>query len=359
MNFILAMMGSTTWGISREKCNSVDLRQKGQSFFDMPVFNQGSSDYCWAFAGTQMVSALVRNTSQKNFGITKGFIALSPTVTMNNAIAGGLQCFTPCSLVQSVLQSRKGCAVEAVTFHDGKNQFHPDTGLLALRITEKNPPQDTARRQRALRELLDYKGSKNQLSFAFLYNATMAPTCLDLENRRSPFQGNAQINKLIDQAGKDPVSCTEYRAPIFQKVIESDSRFECPNINSAQVINSNDLVLRINQAFDSKVKFPVAIDYCYSFLFDGDPAPRGQLCQKKDGPPVSDHKSVLVARRFNEETQKCEYLLRNSFGNDCNQLHSNFKKGCEDEKKKFNAADVWVASELLEKVVHGVSVLSK
>src|SRR5690606_26249641 len=48
---LLQLMPFNAIEASANSCSSVDLRQPGKSMHQTPPFNQGNSDYCWAFAG--------------------------------------------------------------------------------------------------------------------------------------------------------------------------------------------------------------------------------------------------------------------------------------------------------------------
>ncbi|WP_198295935.1 hypothetical protein [Bacteriovorax sp. Seq25_V] len=57
------------------------------------------------------------------------------------------------------------------------------------------------------------------------------------------------------------------------------------------------------------------------------------------------HASSIVARKFNEKTGSCEYLLRNSWGTDCYSYDDSYK--CED-------GNIWIPGEYMTQAIYGV-----
>jgi hypothetical protein len=269
-----------------------------------PNFNQGSSDYCWAFAGTQLVTAaLIKENSKRTGKEHDQDLVLSPTVTMNQALADGLNCNTPCGLVNKISETKRGCSVNDVTFFQGVSGYHPDTGeainkrqctnpshkltisdvepvmqgvfnsvqseyltekeryqQLASQMMDKNPGSKTFFRQRSLAKLLRHKSSQNDLSYAFLYNATLAPNCIDLGNRSEPFKGSKKINRSIAALQSTNPTCDTYRTGEFQKATTEQLGTECAQISEKNILSSKGLLNKINQVFDSNSGLPVVIE---------------------------------------------------------------------------------------------------
>lgn len=78
----------------------------------------------------------------------------------------------------------------------------------------------------------------------------------------------------------------------------------------------------------------VGISYKADFLYD--------LHDRTAG----NHASSVVARKFNSETNTCEYLIRNSWGTSCNYA---------DKRIKCEEGNLWVSEEYISRSMYGVS----
>jgi aminopeptidase C len=54
---------------------------------------------------------------------------------------------------------------------------------------------------------------------------------------------------------------------------------------------------------------------------------------------LNGHASSIIGRRFNEKTNSCEYLLRNSWGKSCAGYHEDYE--CED-------GHIWMAESFFQ-----------
>jgi hypothetical protein len=74
---------------------------------------------------------------------------------------------------------------------------------------------------------------------------------------------------------------------------------------------------------------PVSVDYFYGFLNDRDSYRR----------TFSDlHTTLLMGRRFSSEEQECQYLIKNSYGEDCSEY---------DQRHQCERGYVWVTESSL------------
>lgn len=393
LSFLL--VASTASAIPEKDCTAVDLRDPGKSMQGSPQFNQSSRDYCWAFAGTQLASSVVQKRNQKNFQYPAGQMILSPTVTMNHAIAEDIKCLTPCEIVNKVFKSKKGCSYQDVTVQSQETQFHPDTGLnvysdhicdrgrsanvdqieddikdilanagsypeAAIKLIAQNPKANMAQRQKKLLYFMSKRTSQKSLIMADLYNATVAPTCMDLEKENAPFVGSRNLNQVLSTFKENQISCQSYRTQKFENSIRLEMGKECPKLRNDKIQTEADLMKKINEMMSSNLNYPVAIDYCYAFLYDGEVTEGPQICNKKNGQLTTDHKSLVIGRRFNKDKNTCEFLLRDTRGKDnCSNLHPKWKPSCEEEFRKNKTADTWIPVGILEKAVHGLSIIKE
>jgi hypothetical protein len=121
----------------------------------------------------------------------------------------------------------------------------------------------------------------------------------------------------------------------FSEQACSGTRFRhFENVKAIHHYKNNQSMNEIDQVFDSKNI--VAIEYFPSFLYHLEAKPSGL------------HTSTLVARRYNTDSQACEYLIRNSKG-----------KGCEKYDSRLECVDgqIWVPGTLLESRLISVSHL--
>ncbi|MBL6988432.1 MAG: hypothetical protein ISR65_01565 [Bacteriovoracaceae bacterium] len=95
-----------------------------------------------------------------------------------------------------------------------------------------------------------------------------------------------------------------------------------------------------------------AIDKIDQILSNGDITGIGYypyvLGEQGYGSTRSGHSSSIVARKFNDDTGVCEYLIRNSWGPDCTYYDPELK--CEE-------GQIWVPEERLEKVIFDVTYI--
>ena len=80
---------------------------------------------------------------------------------------------------------------------------------------------------------------------------------------------------------------------------------------------------------------PIYLAYHSSVLMNGINIPNSVYYNSGE----SSHASVITGRRFNPETNKCEYLIKNSYGTGCSLYARNLE--CEN-------GQIWLPEELLE-----------
>ncbi len=95
-----------------------------------------------------------------------------------------------------------------------------------------------------------------------------------------------------------------------------------------------DLISSIDQQFDRKQ--PSLIGYDTGFLFQ----------DRKFSP----HAVVVVGRRYNKELKKCEFLIRNSWGESCSGYAGKYTKASHCDK-----GNIWIAREEMHRNIHKVT----
>jgi len=219
---------------------------------------------------------------------------------------------------------------------------------------------------------------KNYEAYA-VKTATLAPACFQFKSSEETpvFKGNMP---LISGTGKNP-SCrhlsiwnsgfdkkTGVKNSCFREAVRSDLK------------DQNYLLKNINDVFDQPNTLPVGVAYCWTFLLDGADTPnmwektvggcfrKGKSLDqdKEDGGKEVDHKSVLIGRRVNPTNGRCEFLLRNSWGNECTPYpgttdnpdeFGNYYGSCQHELSTNGHADPWVDADTLLNNIISVDVL--
>lgn len=133
-----------------------------------------------------------------------------------------------------------------------------------------------------------------------------------------------QISKIYNQAGLS----------VFQKIYQlkdlncQGKRISAKGIDlrgtlksGSEVIKDLDFVLNKGQI--------VSLNYDAGFMVEG--AVNGT---------VYNHYSSVVARRYNEESRSCQYLIRNSWGENCAVYPERLRKNCD-------SGNLWVDKETL------------
>ena len=208
--------------------------------------------------------------------------------------------------------------------------------------------------------------------------AILAPACLKVEpTGKVAFQGHFKLGSPlnpVEGSGGTKIAnfkkCNEIRVfPDNKNMIKGSQliRFEPPPL----------LEKKLNEIMDLNDQ-PIGISFCWSFLLEGAAeskywtsvnastpnkfpdksedkfnfTPNG--CRFK-GVAQADHKALVIGRRLHNG--RCEYLLRNSWGNECAMYVGEYKKSCEEELRTNRYADVWVSGDLLTSSMGGYHYL--
>jgi hypothetical protein len=94
--------------------------------------------------------------------------------------------------------------------------------------------------------------------------------------------------------------------------------------------------------------YPVSVGYCSNILYKG-PSKR---VISVGGPHCGAHASLIIGRQFNTKTNRCEFLIRNSWGD----LDASSYKGYSvDGKNKYN---IWVPEKDVGRFLFDVTTLN-
>ena len=151
--------------------------------------------------------------------------------------------------------------------------------------------------------------------------------CSPLENESwreiFPEMKNEQIYKVLFKASLDSILDDMVKEGCQNKRIKM-------NDVSVKMTNFNPFAWSYLETIDEQLnkKNIVGISYSSSILFGPYDETSGS------------HASSIVGRRFNEKTNSCEYLVRNSYGEDCERYYSEYE--CEK-------GNVWVPKYQIDK----------
>nr|WP_295905428.1 C1 family peptidase [uncultured Bdellovibrio sp.] len=275
-----------------ESCTTVDLRK------DLgPVRNQDGVGWCYAFSAADMITF-------KNKG--RAYVSASDVATQyisqqqNISITSG-----------PIVTFGGGVPVEAMKIAAKKGV-----------CTEASVPSEVNR------------GSDIYEAY---YNLFRISKSLQTTGQGKEYcAGAAQAyQKFFPSSSPQEIARTIATEPPWRVVAKLQSK-NCPTRYSAG-FGENDVTAETNKTKIPQViknqfdlKKPVMISYPIKLIMKKHPTADGM------------HASVLVGRKFNAKTKKCEYLIRNSFGRSCDGYNKSLK--CE-------SGNIWVAeNDLFESV---------
>lgn len=399
---LVALVSFPTWArISHQQCSTVDLREPGESFYQVPQYDQGDSEYCWGFTGTQALTAILQRENQRREKpLPIDEVALSATAVLHEFSRSG-KCQTYCDLFNHSIYLKSGCSLKDVSVRHGSEMFQPDLNLPILNrschkissytikdfesefqsilkkalVTESSSQRGKAKsHDRVLFESLrqrkahsDPKRERNHwIGFSKLYAQgelreneavllTVAPQCYEFKNGKINLSGSPSVRRLLSSIQQKP-KCENVRIPEFNQAVQTlfqNGDNKCASPSKVKVMADQDLVKGVHQQLSGPHALPVPVDYCYTFLYEGEASGPKFPCQNRAGEPRMDHKSLIIGRRWNAEQRTCEFLLRNTLGKDCSSLHARFRPDCEKSQKSYGTSDIYIPEDLLSQVLHG------
>jgi hypothetical protein len=381
-----------------------DLRKPGQSMHGIPVLDQDGQHFCYAYSGSVQAAAWLNlNASPLLTKEERSALVLSPFAQGVAArISQTHQCTHPCDVVNYAFE-KGACSSDSVIFASDAARPLDRPDVVMENCVRWEKPGVATNYMRYIEEILEdyrkdqaksssYEAMTKEFEYFFAhtkfhhlselekkklidfalsnpkldwrtYLAVMAPRCyrFSADSKTPEFTGNIDMKKVF---GVQTDAELEKKKPVctYSNGLSSDS---CKTNQATAFLSPEEYIKQINTAFDQDKPMPVGIDYCWNFLMDGPDAPNEQqlkACKRKGQDKLEDdHKSVLIGRRVNPSTKKCEYLLRNSWGNDCNSYHGSgsesehetYYNSCQDELAKNGAADVWIEASVLAPNLHG------
>jgi hypothetical protein len=174
-------------------------------------------------------------------------------------------------------------------------------------------------------------------------------TAKDLVNDLQ-YCGVAPVEKAVSALGDVLRSTADEASEYFDRFLhrtctKQRTRFKAdcqniypPNISSAistinQHFDQPDPVLPLGFAFCQRVLSKHGSSYV-GFTANGERPEAKEDCGK--------HAALLAGRRWNSETNTCQFLIRNSYGTSCNKYLDEFKSDCD-------MGNIWVNEDVIGK----------
>lgn len=389
----------------QDPTRTVDMRKPGQSMHGIPNLDQDGMTLCQTYSGITMVTAWINKHSPGLSVEERRNLTLSPFMQwivsqLNQADSCKSQ--APCNMV-NLVKRFGGCYAKDVLY----NKAGTSTWLDAPEITMGKCVR--WERKGNLESGLQFVVDVLNEALSNEPTGEMYRTVLrDAYKRFFAAQGGrisgAYQMVIIDQAlggfGHIASAALGIFAPMCSGIkffagvpgvyfrpqvdLRKFPEFSCyENIPFAdpgcefltpEMLTAQQYIDNLNRELDREKPLPPSIHFCWPFLLDGPrarPEKQGQNgCfragkENREGADQEvDHKVNILGRRWNAGSNKCEYLMRNHWGNDCNSYYSNGKKdsydlkaSCEKELVENGHADIWVPAEWLAENMHGFSYL--
>ncbi|WP_127717391.1 hypothetical protein [Halobacteriovorax sp. HLS] len=330
----LARVGKSNSLKKKKSCTNIDNRKEplikivNGKKVDIPR-NQDSIGWCYAFAAADLMShKLGKKISATDVANAYNDGSLSEFFgSKESDMEGG---FTA-SAANSAL-SRGLCLEKSLPSDD--YQYSTNFNLLSAyesveRLYETYKNRTTKRTSRGIRSLYgsDLTQAQNQFKGDLACNkisheaGAIFPN-VSVQDIYKIVKSSRSSNDFIDKLVKK--SCEPRVKPAVKLSFEADGEF---TFNSTMI-----------KTIDKKLEDGDILGLHYK---------AGTLRNLLDTPSNSRHASVIVARRFNEASGSCDYLIRNSWGN---TRGSNY-----DERTDSNNGNHWMPEEYLIKTMHGIT----
>ena len=406
--------------VSQSKCggakSSIDLRQKGNSMYGIPVLDQNGIACCYAYSAAVMVSAWLN--SKLPVGVNKIDRAkktLSPFIACETTTVYGVkeddkeECNNAhiCHVANS-LKKMGGCYANTVLFKKNGLKNWIDRPTEAQSCDRCVRWESGGELEVINNRIKQFQMLGNQVSTNLSYSEKEKARLLMAETDKIDSLIYSAHGSLARDTKKMSISSALTMPSTFpvlaplcikkekdgkiiyygnRQILPSES-FKCDYKISKDAIENGycgikgkgssqkDFLDFINDEFDNNSNpQPIGIDYCWAFLLEGF---KGILKSRRlsdgfcllNGKDKPDHKSLIIGRRWSKQKNRCEYLLRNSWGNDCGSYfydknlsisHDDnmFYSSCIKELKRTGYADVWIPAAALLLNTDGVSKLRK
>ena len=350
--------------IDRAQCGDpVNLNDPGQSMEKVPVFDQAATDTCYAHTTASMLTAYL-HSHQPPLGDGHAGKVVSPLdsamqeiVSHNRSNHGGPNLpKTYSSAAEGKTKTDSGGEVCVVFDAIKRTKFCDYNAVKALQNRTVHTEDGKAENfLQLLRELFEnmrtsatqshkFKNSLRQVNELVLGGSCSSLNGIPLRIREL----DSQIQEIVHRQGTDLI---ERKIEFISRIFESacyprkaiNPSITCEN-REKELKTTDDKLRVINRVFGRVPAEALGIGYCSKLLEPGGgPSYRGLSSKDCGG-----HYSVLIGRRWNVKAHRgqgaCEYLIRNSWGEQCDSYHDAWSK-----PEYCGKGNIWVdGSALLE-----------
>ena len=313
---------------------------------DRPPARQGDLGLCYAYSATQVFDAFLGDSAYTSSGIAAAYESVVKPGSLRDPDRGG-----DVIKVLKTLLAQGSCPATEVERHlGGRNriaggewveaQYFTST-LLALQRLKRDlaaAENATAREELAEARACQFERMPSNGSAEFLRLAGGITEVADVGSHEF-------VRRLIDRQceghRKRAPNASEFEVVRvdFKKYASSD-RFGMSAAQRTEAFRGAVGERLVAAASDPKTP-PVALEYCSNLLEEG-AGFRGLYARLWSASyNCSKHAGVIVARRWNEQKQRCEVRLRDSQGTEVARSWS------ADWERVGDTQDVWVSEETL------------
>jgi len=275
------------------KCGSVDLRDKLP-----PVRNQSETGWCYAFAAADLISAHIgKDVSPIDTALRYQKTQETIAEHKKSVKVRGAKCEIPLA-----------DAYTGGEIHEAINMAIKSKGVC---LEETVPASESFTENiKALEE-----ANRRQLQLPWDQDTDIESRCHVINSLSSLFPQNSpsQMKKMLAISKKlnwqvyDEMvqkACQGKRHKLSRKIKVGNI-----DVDSPETEKLKPQAQKIMDEYLSKGK---PVGYSSYFFFDGKSMEKGEFLNTGDS-----HATTVIGRKWNEEKGACEYLVRNSYGQDC------------------------------------------
>jgi hypothetical protein len=308
-----------------------DMRADGPggSMENIPVRDQSQLPICFAEAAAEQLGAIQKRLGVKNY-TEPSAMALAAGISAEAGANSFTQGGDPCAVL-SYAKKNGICSSDAV-----ENTNADPSGLL-----NQNLKQSISQGEN-LQQSYNPQSSFSQSNAADFRDSGVCSKPRPLSEVIRDIPDSALMNKLLnkfsnlDSTFKEITkNCSRVPPKVtiqnpFGEVDFSCNRFPGKN-ERGRKISPNEYLAKFNQLLDGDHPLPTIIGFCSDIMK-----------AKKSRDSCGGHAALLIGRR--EVNGKCQFLLRNSWGTECDHYPPELQNQCEPGK-----GNIWVDADVLTK----------
>jgi hypothetical protein len=310
----------------------VRMDDPGGTMENAPVRDQGQLGICFAEVEAEQLSAIQRKMGIKN-PIEPSGVAIAAGLSVEKGFNSFLKGGDPCAAL-SYAKRNGVCSVA-----DIENRNDDPSGALVHDLGQRINLGENMRQ------------SYDSLDTLQPVSAPYDP-CLQKASVIREIPDKALMSSLMDEScdlsstvKKITKNCT--RSPPhptiqnpFEKMNLTCKRFPGGE-ESSRVVAPSEYVQRLNKLLDGDKPLPPVIGFCPRILTES----AAEQSQHASTESCGGHAVLVIGRR--EVAGKCQFLLRNTWGPECDHYAAEVQDQCEEGK-----GNIWVDAETLAKNMH-------